>query len=115
MKKSVVHFEIGCRDIDKASKFYKSVFDWEIKQQGNSAIINTGIEDTISGHINKLGPNEPENYVTIYIETNSLDLDLDIILSNGGKILVKPVKLPDGRSFAWFQDIAGNTIGLISK
>ena len=114
MKKTVVHFEIGCSDINKTSQFYEAVFDWNLKKQGNSATIDTGKEDALSGHINKLGPNEPENYVTVYIETDSLDSDLKAIESNGGKVLVKPIKLPDGREFAWFEDVAVNTIGLIT-
>lgn len=114
MRKAVVHFEIGCSDIEKTSEFYKSVFNWNVKQQGNSAIIITGREDTISGHINQLGPDEPQKYITIYIETDSLQSDLRNIESNGGKVLVNPIKLSDGREFAWFEDIAGNIVGLIT-
>jgi predicted enzyme related to lactoylglutathione lyase len=113
--KRVVHFEIGCNDLEKTSTFYKTVFDWNLKQQGSSAVIDTGVKDSIPGHINKLGPNEPQQYVTIYIETDSLELDLEKVQSNGGKVLVKPIKLPDGRVFAWFEDVAGNTIGLITS
>ena len=114
MKKTVVHFEIGCSDIEKTSEFYKVVFDWKLKKQGNSATIDTGKEDALSGHINKLRPDEPQNYVTLYIETDALNSDLKAIELNGGKILVNPIKLPDGREFAWFKDVAGNTIGLIT-
>ena len=66
------------------------------------------------GNINKLGPDEPQKYITIYIETDSLESDLKAIEYNGGKILVNPIKLPDGREFAWFEDVAGNTVGLIT-
>ncbi|NHF60176.1 VOC family protein [Flavobacteriaceae bacterium TP-CH-4] len=114
MGKEVVHFEIGCSDIEKTSGFYKNVFDWNLTRQGNSAIIETGGKDSISGHLNELGPNEPQKYITLYIETDSLNADLRAIESNGGKILVNPIKLPDGREFAWFEDIAGNTVGLIT-
>ena len=72
MKKTVVHFEISCSDIDKTSAFYETVFDWNLIQYGNSAIIDTGKKDALSGHINKLEPEDPENYVTVYIETDSL-------------------------------------------
>lgn len=92
----------------------KSVFDWDLKQEGNSAIIDTGVKDVISGHINKLGLNESKNYVTLYIGTDSLNLDLDTIKFNGGRILVHPIKFPDNRTFTWFEDIVGNTIGVIT-
>ena len=114
MKKRVVHFEIGCSDFEKASNFYSTVFNWKLIQQGNSAIIETEYKDTLSGHLNKLGPEDPENYVTVYIETDSLYSDLEVITANGGEIFVHPVILPDGREFAWFKDVSGNLIGLIT-
>ena len=115
MKKTVVHFEIGCSDIDKTSEFYRTVFGWNLKKHGNSALIDTGAKDALSGHLNKLGPDDPQNYVTVYIETDSLLSDLKAIELNGGEIFVKPIKLPDGRTFAWFKDVAGNLIGLITS
>ncbi len=113
MNKRVVHFEIGCSDIEKTSEFYSAVFNWKLHQHGNSAIIETE-KDSLSGHLNKLGPEDPENYVTVYIETDTIHSDLEAIVSNGGEIFVKPVKLPDGREFAWFKDVAGNLLGLIT-
>ncbi len=114
MKKAVVHFEIGCSDIQKTSDFYSRIFDWDIIPSGNSAIINTGRKGALPGHLNKLGPNEPENYINIYIETDTIEDDLKAIEVNGGKELVNPITLPDGRVFAWFEDVAGNTVGLIT-
>lgn len=114
MKKAVVHFEIGCSDIQKTSDFYSKIFDWDIAPSGNSAIINTVREGALSGHLNKLGPNEPKNYITIYIETDTIKDDLKAIEVNGGEVLVNTTHLPDGRSFAWFKDVAGNTVGLIT-
>jgi len=115
MKKKIVHFEIGCPDIDQASAFYEAVFDWKLKKQGNAALIDTGEEDALSGHINQLGPEDPGNYVTVYIETDTLDADLAAIETNGGKIFVHPIQLADGRRFAWFEDVAGNKMGLITS
>ena len=115
MRKKVVHFEIGCSDIKKTSEFYRKVFDWQLEQKGNSAKIVPSHMDSITGHLNKLGFDEPQKYVTIYIETDSLDKDLESIKINGGKVLVNPIKLPDNRIFAWFEDVAGNTIGLITS
>ncbi|MEO0629040.1 MAG: VOC family protein [Bacteroidota bacterium] len=114
MAKRVVHFEIGCSDLDKTSAFYGAVFGWKLSPHGNSAIIDTGGSEGLSGHINKLGPEDPDNYVTVYIETDSLEADLEAIVSNGGEIFVHPVQLPDGRAFAWFKDVAGNLIGMIT-
>ena len=99
MKKAIVHFEIGCSNLPETVEFYKKVFGWNIVKEGNSAAIDTGRDGSIPGHINKLGPNEPQKYINIYIETNTLESDLQLIESNGGKILVQPIELPDGRFF----------------
>ena len=113
MKKPVVHFEIGCDDIKKTSAFYEDVFGWKLHGQGSSVSIDQG-SSGISGHINQLGPGDLQKYITIYIETDTLDSDLKTVESKGGKILVHSTKLPDGRSFAWFEDVAGNPVGLIT-
>ena len=114
MKKTVVHFEIGCNDIVKTAAFYKSVFDWDITPQGNSATIESLAQEAITGHLNKLGPNEPQKYITIYIQTDTLQEDLSKAEALGGKILVPPINLPNGRAFAWIEDVAGNIVGLIT-
>lgn len=113
MSKPVVHFEIGCDNLSETVEFYKNVFDWNIITKDNSALIHTEKEGGIPGHITELG-HEPRKYINIYIETKSIESDLKVIEFNGGKKLVGPIVLPDGRSFAWFQDVAGNTVGLIT-
>lgn len=114
MKKAVVHFEIGCSDIDETAGFYQEVFNWDIIKGGNSAAIDTGRDGAIAGHLTKLAADEPQKYINIYIETDEIEEDLKSIVINGGKKLIGPIALPDGRYFAWFEDTAGNTLGLIS-
>lgn len=113
MKKPVVHFEIGCDKLSETVEFYKEVFNWTIDLKGNSASIDTGVENGIPGHITELG-HDPRKYIHIYIETEALSHDLAVIEAKGGKKLIGPLPLPDGRTFAWFQDVAGNTLGLIT-
>lgn len=113
MSKPVIHFEIGCDNLSETVEFYKEVFNWAIIPKGNSALIDTNKESGIPGHITELG-HDPRKYIIFYIETEDIAHDLKVIESKGGKRLVSPVDLPDGRTFAWFQDIAGNTVGLIT-
>lgn len=114
MPHPIVHFEIGCSDIQVASDFYRAVFGWRIRRNGTSASIDTGLDGAIPGHLNQLGPDEPEHYITLYIQTDTLDEHLERIVALGGEVLVGPIALPDGRRFAWFADVAGNTVGLIT-
>ncbi|MEM7552114.1 MAG: VOC family protein [Bacteroidota bacterium] len=114
MKKSVVHFEIGCNDIQKSVDFHQQVFQWDISPKDNAETINTGGTEAITGHLNKLAPNELQRYVTVYIETDTIETNLEQIEKKGGKILVQPKALPDRRTFTWFEDVAGNTLRLIT-
>ncbi|MEO0472295.1 MAG: VOC family protein, partial [Bacteroidota bacterium] len=89
-------------------------FSWKIEPKGSSANIDTGRPETITGHLNQLGPDDPQNYLTVYIETDSIEADLALIEANGGEKLIGPLPLADGSLFAWFKDNAGNTVGLLS-
>jgi len=113
MSRPVVHFEIGCDNLEKTAEFYREVFGWSIQKDGNSAQIDN-VDKGIPGHITELG-HEPRNYINVYIETDDIDDDLAKIESSGCKKLIGPIDLPDGRSFAWFEDVAGNRVGLIIK
>jgi predicted enzyme related to lactoylglutathione lyase len=52
--------------------------------------------------------------VTFYIEVDDIKTYLLKIEETGGKKIVGPVKLPDGKQFAWFMDPDGNVVGLLS-
>ena len=111
MKRPVVHFEIGCDNLDETSNFYEAVFGWSMEREGSSSRIEA--DSGIPGHITELG-HDPRKYINIYIETDDIELDLNRVEANGGKRLIGPIDLPDGRTFAWFQDVAGNTLALIT-
>jgi uncharacterized protein (TIGR02266 family) len=107
MKHPVIHFEIGGRDVARASAFYQALFGW----RSNSGVIDTGTIEGIRGHFTALG-HEPHSYVTVYVEVEDLEGTLAQVEKLGGKRLVGPVEIPTGW-FAWFQDLDGNTMGIL--
>jgi uncharacterized protein len=110
MGQPVIHFEIGCRDTAKTSDFFAKLFGWQMQAMGPAAMINTGADTGIQGHIGSLG-HEPHNYTIFYVQVDDVQAYLDKVASLGGKTLVPPVAIPTG-TFAWFSDPEGNTIGL---
>jgi predicted enzyme related to lactoylglutathione lyase len=118
MPNPIVHFEIGCRDREKSTSFYQQLFDWEMTSGPMSTDISTGLDAStgtaISGHIVSLG-HEPFHYTNFYVGVSSVAEYLAKAESLGGKTLIPPIKLPNGSTFAWFSDIDGNTIGLLSR
>lgn len=110
----VVHFEIGCKDLEKTTAFYAQLFGWTSTSAPFSSLLNTNSSEGIQGHITALG-HEPHQYITFYIQVDDLPDSLAKIESAGGKKLIGPVTLPDGKQFAWFNDPGGNLVGLVTK
>ena len=110
----VVHFEIGCNDVDKTSAFYSSLFGWSPTPAPMASYLNTNSAEGIQGHITSLG-HDPRNYVTFYIQVEHIAGHLENIVKAGGQKVVGPIPLPGGQQFAWFKDLDGNIIGLLTK
>ena len=109
MGRPVVHFEIGCRNLQKTQDFYTQLFDWKMQPMGPAAMI-AGETGGIAGHMSALG-HEPHHYTIFYVEVDDVGAYLKKAEGLGGKTLVPPVKIPTG-TFAWMQDPEGNTVGL---
>jgi uncharacterized protein len=110
----VIHFEIGCKDLEKTTQFYTSVFGWAPTNSTMASFINTNNPEGIQGHITSLG-HEPYSYVTFYIQVDDIATRLQKIETAGGKKIIGPIKLPTGQQFAWFKDLDGNMVGLLTK
>ena len=111
MGKPVVHFEIGCRDTQKTSRFYADLFDWKLESFGPAIMIDTKGEGGIQGHISALG-HEPHNYLTVYAQVDNLQTYLDQAAKLGGKAVVPPTEVPNMGHFAWIADPEGTIFGL---
>jgi len=110
MGRPVVHFEIGCRDGARTQAFFSQLFDWKIQQAGPAAMIDTGGQGGINGHITSLG-HEPHHYVAFNVQVDDIPAYFAKAQTLGGKMLVPPVEISTG-TFAWFADPDGNAIGL---
>lgn len=107
----IVHFEVGCRDRDKTSAFYRELFDWDIQAAGPAAMIATEAGAGIDGHITSLG-HDPHHYVTVYAEVDDIPAYLARAEKLGGKTMIPETEIPGQGFFAWFTDVDGNIIGL---
>ncbi|MGA2776650.1 MAG: VOC family protein [Steroidobacteraceae bacterium] len=103
---TVVHFEIGGKDLAKSSAFYSALFGWKILDGPASMIEGAGL----TGHLNALG-HEPFNYTVVYVGVNDIKAAIVKAEALGAKTLVGPIAIPTGQ-FAWISDPTGTTIGL---
>ncbi|MBD1209600.1 MAG: VOC family protein [Ignavibacteria bacterium] len=113
----VVYFEIPVTDIDRATKFYKSVFQFDFEKEvidhNEMALFPfTDGQTGISGALAKGEIYKPtKNGVVIYFKTLNIDNTLKLAIENGGHILYP--KTDNGLGFvAEFEDTEGNRIAL---
>ncbi len=113
MGNPVVHFEIMSRDLAKAREFYGKLFDWELKHDEamNYTLVEFG-EEGIGGGIGQAEEGMFPPYVTFYIQVDSLEASVKKVEELGGKVIVPPTLIPNIGSFAMFNDLDGNMIGL---
>ena len=114
----VVHFEIGCTDLEKAGAFYGELFGWQTTGGGPNSAMLTNLgpyaepkTQGIGGHFTSLG-HEPHRYVTVYAEVSDIDAMVAKAGELGGKTMVPKQEVPGMGHFAWIADPEGNVIGL---
>lgn len=113
MANPVVHWEVSGRDQKKLQEFYGALFDWKIDVQEamDGYGLVKGEEGGIGGGISGTQPGASPR-VTFFVQVDDLQASLDKAESLGGKALMPPTEIPGVGSFAMFQDLEENAIGL---
>lgn len=113
----VVFFEIPVDDIDRAIKFYKTVFNYDFGREtiDNNEMALFPFADENSGISGALAKGEiykpTKDGVVIYFKTDNIDEILKLATSNGGQILYP--KTDNGIGLvAEFEDTEGNRIAI---
>ncbi len=116
----VVYFEIPVNDIDRAIKFYKTVFKFDFDKEviDNNEMALFPFADTSSGISGALAKGKiyvpTKNGVVLYFNTENMDETLKLATENGGHILYP--KTDNGIGLvAEFEDIEGNRIALFQS
>lgn len=117
----VVHFEIPADDLERAQKFYKSVFGWEMSQFPDMeyTIISTTPVDENGmpaepGAINggMLKRQRPVTAPVITIAVQDMESAMKSIKKMGGEVVRGKMQVGDMGYAAYFKDTEGNIIGL---
>ncbi|MGP1346797.1 MAG: VOC family protein [Phycisphaerales bacterium] len=114
----IIHFEIGCENLEKTRAFYNKLLGWETQAgMPNMAMVtNIGADaekktEGIGGHISQLG-HPPHQYVLFYAWVEDIDATLEQANKLGGSTMIPKQEVPGMGWFAWFKDPEGNTLGL---
>lgn len=123
-----VHFEIHAEDPERAAKFYKDVFGWDIKKWDSPVMeywmIMTGKdkpEDKYpgidGGLLRRKGPAPADGAATnAYVNTitvASIDESIAKVESSGGKMVVPKGNIEGVGWLAYAKDTEGNMFGIM--
>lgn len=116
MANKIVHWELMGADGEGLSNFYAGMFDWGMQPvDGFDGYNLVDAEQVgVGGAVGK-GPEKMPNYLTIYIEVDSIDEHLEKIGGAGGSTVMPRTVIPDTVTFALFSDPAGNVVGLVES
>jgi predicted enzyme related to lactoylglutathione lyase len=117
----VVHFEIPFEDGDRAQKFYKDAFDWQLQSMpGMGYVLVT------TGPTGDSGPKEPgfinggmfsresapASGPLVVVDVESIDDALQRIGELGGETVIGRQPVGDMGFSAYAKDTEGNVVGL---
>jgi predicted enzyme related to lactoylglutathione lyase len=118
---TVVHFEIPADDVERARKFYSTLFGWkiekaEVKKDGDSMdywmISTSGVSNDKSlggGIMKRQDPQQPN---LNYIGVDSIDEYSRKIGELGGKVVMPKTEISDYGYFAVCMDTENNAFAL---
>jgi len=121
MKNLISIVEIPTLEFSRAVAFYQTILDTSIQEvdmDGVSMGLFPGDEETVSVALINGGQYKPSmNGSIVYFNAGTdLQIALNKIESNGGKIVVPRTDIGSGMGFyAMFMDTEGNKVGLHSK
>ena len=118
----VVHFEIHCEDLDRAERFYRDVFGWDIQRYEGAPVdyrlVTTGPdgEPGINGALVERRGEIDGQAVIAYVNTIAVE-DLSAvqeqIATSGGEVALERYEVPGVGHLAYFTDTEGNVFGVL--
>jgi len=114
----VVYFEIPVKDMERAIKFYKAVFNFDFEKEvidnNEMALFPFNNESSgISGALAKGEIYKPtKDGVVIYFKSENIEETLKLVIEKGGRILYPNTSNGELGFVAEFEDCEGNRIAL---
>ena len=114
MGSPVIHWEMWSANPERASDFYKQVFDWEIQYlpEMDYRLVNTGGTGGINGGIMKPQDGPIPAPTSLYIAVDDLDAYGRKIVAAGGSLVVDNMEVPGMGRFSLFSDPDGRVMGI---
>lgn len=120
----VVHFEIPADDLERAKRFYSSVFGWSIFKVGTFPEADYHLANTVATDERGM-PKEPGainggmrkrmvkgEAPVVVVKVANLDEAMEKVKVAGGQIVLEKQPVGDFGLYARFRDPEGNVMGL---
>ena len=113
---TIVHFDIGSEDPERARRFYEALFGWKMETppgMNDYYLIETRDLDGnpgVGGGLGKRG--EPGQRITSYIGVSSIDEYVAKVEQLGGKVVMPRLAVPGWGYLAICFDTEDNMFGL---
>jgi uncharacterized protein len=119
----IQHFEMPADDVDRAQKFYKDVFGWNMQKWSNPEnhdkdyyYFETKDENGNTGIGGGMMKRQsPQHTVTNYITVSSIEEYASRLEQAGGKVIIPKTVIPDMGFYAIFLDTESNMFGLYEE
>jgi predicted enzyme related to lactoylglutathione lyase len=117
MANLVSHFEIDADDVERARRFYESVFGWKISPWGppNYYLIDAG--GGMSGDIReRRNPASPGNAgFVITVTVDDLPAITAAVVKHGGTIATQAFRIDGVGDLMYFNDTEGHRVGVMQR
>lgn len=112
----VIHFDLSADNPERATEFYRSVFNWKVnKWEGPEDywLIQTGTEEEpgVTGGV--AGRVKPEDTTAVVFDVESVDKVSKKVVDAGGNIREEKKAIPGVGYLAMCRDTEGNTFGIM--
>ena len=113
----VIDFEIPADDVERITKFYKTVFGWKVKKWKGPVdhwflVTGDDAEPGINGSFAKR-EDFPEGTTVNVIGVDNVDKYALLVKTNGGTLVGEKITIPKVGYYQYFKDTEGNLMGMM--
>ena len=122
MTGNIAYFEVPADDVERAKKFYSTIFGWEIKNTpmpnvpdyssvtAGKPFMDKGMSYlNMGGMMKRMYPGQP---ITNYIQVASVEKTLELVKAHGGKQMGETLTIPKVGIIAFIADCENNHLGI---
>jgi predicted enzyme related to lactoylglutathione lyase len=121
----VVHFEMSAEDRTRMASFYEKAFGWKTQmlgpEMGDYVLVTTAESDVkpgapagaINGGFFPKKPDWPAQYPSIVIGVEDIEVAMQRVGKEGGKVLGEPMQIPGVGRYVSFFDTEGNRVSML--